>query len=235
MSDSRQGGVHLPLTLSPFLVLVPLALSRHQRHVVTFFLPTSGVLFPPRHLAQPSLFPFHPSIPGLSPSRLHAIPNLNPIFHITSRKSYSAARQEAARRTKVPARGNGGTFLSSLCLSLASAASSASSSLSTPSVAQSKTISEHIAQVRLRSLSRFQLPFLSPDFARFSSFSFSCRARPPLCRPAYSTLVEDVITRVPLLFPYFPSLSSFAVLAALLLVFHRGRSSSEQEASEEAR
>lgn len=104
-----------------------------------------------------------------------------------------------------------------------------------PDAAQSKTISEHIAQVRLRSLSRFQLPFLSPDFARFSSFSFSCRARPPLCRPAYSTLVEDVITRVPLLFPYFPSLSCFAVLAALLFVFHRARSSSEQEASEEAR
>lgn len=231
--------VHLPLTLSPFLVLVPLALSRHQRRVVTFFLPTSGVLLPPRHLAQPSLFPFHPSIPGLSPSRLHAIPNLNPIFHITSRKSYSAAGQEAARRTKVPARRERrNIFIFSLPLSCLCCVLRILLPLH-PDAAQSKTISEHIAQVRLRSLSRFQLPFLSPDFARFSSFSFSfsCRARPPLCRPAYSTLVEDVITRVPLplLFPYFPSLSCFAVLAALLLVFHRARSSSEQEASEEAR
>lgn len=62
---------------------------------------------------------FSPSslILALFPLRLHTAPNLNPIFHITSRKSYSAAGQEAARRTTL-ARRNGGTFLSSLCFSL---------------------------------------------------------------------------------------------------------------------
>lgn len=154
---------------------------------MTFFLPTSGVL---RHLVRnPRLSLPSFAIPGLFSSRLHATPNLNPIFHITSRKSYSATGQEAARRTKVPARGNGGTFLSSLCLSSPFAASPPSPPVLHPDAAQSKTISEHIAQVRLLSPSLLiPTPLSFPDLARFLSFFLDeCRYVVPLIRPSWKT------------------------------------------------
>lgn len=97
----------LPCVRSATLVQQP-ALRVHLLLVFTLSPPltapaTRGDFLPsdfsgaPTSCAQPSLLP---SIPGFFPSRLHATPNLNPIFHITSRKSYPVAGQEAVRRTK---------------------------------------------------------------------------------------------------------------------------------------
>lgn len=79
------------------------------------FLPSIFAAFPaPVSLAQPSFLPFSLDPGSSPPAPIHAAPNLNPIFHITSRKSYSAVLGGATRRTAL-ARRNDGTFLSSLC------------------------------------------------------------------------------------------------------------------------
>lgn len=81
------------------------------------------------------------------PLRLYTAPNLNPIFHITSRKSYSAALGGAGNNaTQAPrTKERRNIFIFSLPLSRP---------LRVPFLsytARSKTISEHIARVRLRS------------------------------------------------------------------------------------
>lgn len=142
------------------------------------------------------------SILTLFPLRLHAAPNLNPIFHITSRKSYSAAEQEAVRRT-ASARRNGETFLSSLCfyplLSL-----SLSPFFLLPRAARSKTISEHIAP-------RFSRSALRTRSTAMSSCLFDPRGRR-----------NNACTTTVVVFPQFPLFSSF-VLAPLLHAFRRAR------------
>lgn len=97
-----------------------------------------------------------PANPGpFSPLRLYTAPNLNPIFHITSRKSYSAAlgwAGSSATRDSPPAReGTTKCFYLLFASFSPSHHSSCPPSLSFSRVARSKTISEHIARVRLRS------------------------------------------------------------------------------------
>lgn len=143
--------------------------------------------------AQPSFLPFFSRFWRSFPcAYTPTAPNLNPIFHITSRKSYSAAGQEAVRRT-APARRNGETFLSSLCFY------PPLSPFSTSSPCRSKTISEHIAP-------RFSRSALRARPAAMSSRLFDPRGRR---NNAYTTAVA--------VFPQFPLFSSFVVLAPLLL------------------
>lgn len=183
---------------------------------MTFFLRLSAALPTPAFRARPSflLFSLDPGLFPLAP--IHAAPNLNPIFHITSRKSYSAGarrgrKQRATHGSRTKERRN--IFIFSLPLSFLFLLFLLSL---LPRAVRSKTISEHIARVRLRSL---------PSKPRRFSRPVAVHApRPPLCRPAYSTLVEDVITRVPLPVPIVsPLFSSFAVLTLSLLAFRHAR------------
>lgn len=129
------------------------------------------------------------SILALFPLRLHAAPNLNPIFHITSRKSYFAAGQEAVRRT-APARKNGETFLSSLCFY--------------PPLSPSSSLFPMPPEVKqFRNILPLAFPAPLSEHARL------------LCRPAYSTLVEDVITRIPLPLPFSRSFPCFRPSSSL--------------------
>lgn len=160
---------------------------------MTFFLRLSAALPTPAFRARPSFLRFSLRSWLFPPAPIHAAPNLNPIFHITSRKSYSAGarrgrKQRATHGSRTKERRN--IFIFSLLPSFLFLVFLLSL---LPRAVRSKTISEHIARVRLRSLPSNPGAFPAPS---------PCTPRaPPLCRPAYSTLVEDVITRVPLPVP----------------------------------
>lgn len=111
-----------------FLCFQPSSSLLQQRHGDFPPSSTSGTLAMPVSRAQPSSLslPFFSRFWRSFPCAYNAAPNLNPIFHITSRKSYSAAGQEAVRRTTRGTKERRNIFIFSLLLS------SSLSLLSTP-------------------------------------------------------------------------------------------------------
>lgn len=75
-------------SLSPPSHFQPSLSSINKQH--GFLPPTSAALPAPAFRAQPSFLPLFIDPWALPLAPIHATPNLNPIFHITSRKSYSA-------------------------------------------------------------------------------------------------------------------------------------------------
>lgn len=140
-------------------------------------------LFPLQLFARDPRFSVSPSILALPPAPIHAAPNLNPIFHITSRKSYSAGarrgrKQRATHGSRTKERRN--IFIFSLLLSFLFLVFLL---FLLPRAVRSKTISEHIARVRLRSLPSNPGAFPAPS-------PCTPRARRyvvPLIRPSWKT------------------------------------------------
>lgn len=139
-------------------------------------------------VSRPLLFlPFFSRFRRSFPYAYNAAPNLNPIFHITSRKSYSAAGQEAVRRTALGTKERRNIFIFSLLLS--SSLSLLPTPLRTPA-ARSKTISEHIAP-------RFSRSALRARPTAMSSRLFDPRGRR---NNAYTTTVAVFPLLVSLVF-----------------------------------
>jgi len=181
----------------------------------------------------------------------HTSPDLNPIFHITSRKSYSAAGQEATRRTKLPhARwGRRNIFIFS---SLSLPAPCPLPCLFYPKVKQFRNIlPEYGCDFPLFfSLAPFQLSF-PPRFCSLS-LSLSLSLSPSLSlslsllpgRPVVmSSRLFDLRKRrnnalLPLLLPfsYFSSLSCLAMAklrrCCSFSLSRKGQSKSKQETSD---
>lgn len=102
-----------------FLCFQPSSSSSFNSDTVTFLPLRLLALLPCLYLARsPLLFlPFFSRFRRSFPCAYNAAPNLNPIFHITSRKSYSAAGQEAVRRTALGTKERRNIFIFSLLLS----------------------------------------------------------------------------------------------------------------------
>lgn len=154
------------------------------------FLPPTCALFPFLFPPYNPHFCLFPSTVALPPTPIHAVPNLNPIFHITSRKSYSAvlggAGSNATHGSRTKERRN--IFIFSLL---------PSSLLFLPIFFFSSLVPSKVKQFwNILPEYGCDLSLLTPAL-----FPPHRRARPSLCRPAYSTLVEDVITRIPLPLP----------------------------------
>lgn len=163
--------------------------------------------------------PFLPPILALPPppAPIHAAPNLNPIFHITSRKSYSAGarrgrKQRATHGSRTKERRN--IFIFSLLPSFLFLVFLLS--LLSPRAVRSKTISEHIARVRLRSLPSNPGAFPAPSRrARPAPAAMSSRLFDPRGRRNNACTVARSHS--------FPLFSSFAVLTLSLLAFRHAR------------
>lgn len=166
--------------LLAFNLLHPLSISD-----MTFFLRLSAALPTPAFRARPSFLRFSLRSWLFPPAPIHAAPNLNPIFHITSRKSYSAGarrggKQRATHGSRTKERRN--IFIFSLLPSFLFLVFLLSL---LPRAVRSKTISEHIARVRLRSLPSNPGAFPAPSPCRAPR-----RARRyvvPLIRPSWKT------------------------------------------------
>lgn len=198
--------------LLAFNLLHPLSISD-----TTFFLRLSAALPTPAFRARPSFLRFSLRSWLFPPAPIHAAPNLNPIFHITSRKSYSAGarrgrKQRATHGSRTKERRN--IFIFSLLPSFLFLVFLLS--LLSLRAVRSKTISEHIARVRLRSLPSNPGAFPAPSRrARPAPAAMSSRLFDPRGRRNNACTVARSHS--------FPLFSSFAVLTLSLLAFRHAR------------
>lgn len=140
-----------------------------------FFPLTSVAFLTPVSLAQPSFPPFSLD-PGRSPCAYTCRPKLESNFphHIPQKLLRGARRGRKQRDARLSYEGTTEHFY------LLFASLFPLSSLSLPRAVRSKTISEHIARIRLRSL-----PFSLPHFS--SPIAGHARRCVPLIRPSWRT------------------------------------------------